>query len=172
MGDSISVPFRGSVEAGRQLQELSAELRRVGHDGLLRKMRRNIRGAASPVMADLRSAVMSVEVSSSRGGHARPDTSTGLRRRIAGAITTSVTARRVRILVSARRVGPYGAVLPKYLDGTLPGYRKWRTRVFGRDVWVTQQGQAWWFVTINGDVGIIEKSVIAAMDETARELKG
>lgn len=169
----VSIQMGGAVELGARLRQLSDELKAAGRGDLARRMRRNIRRAATPVEADLRRAAMSVHVTSSKGGHVRPDRDTGLRRRVAGAITTSVTARGVRIKVDARRVDPnakYGASLPKYLDATLPRNQVWRHRVFGRDVWVAQRGQPWFFVTITGHERDFRQAILLAWDETAREL--
>jgi hypothetical protein len=162
------------VQGGVQIRELSAKLKEAGRGDLTRKMRANIRKEANPVIADLRRAVMSVQVASlppnDRGGRGRPDRDTGLRRRVASALTTSVTAKGVRIVVSARRVGNYGAALPKYLDASLPKYQIWRHPVFGRGVWVAQRGQPWFFETIMRHATDFRKAVLAALDETARKL--
>lgn len=158
------------VQGGMELRRLSADLKRAGRGDLTRKMRRNIRNAARPVEADLRSAVMSVQVASSRHGLARPDTDTQLRQRIAAAIGTSITSKGVRIRVNANRVGDYGAALPKYLDASIRGYTRWRHPVFGHDVWVEQRGQPWFFNTINRHATDFRRAVLDALDDIAREL--
>jgi hypothetical protein len=172
MASSIAIPLGGSVDAGKQLQELSAKLKTVGHDGLMRKMRRNIRVAGGPVIVDLRGKVMAVKVTPGRKGGA--PSNSHLRARVAGALTTSVTARRVRIEVSASKFGPYGASLPKYLDGTFARYKRWRHPVYGHKErqWAQQAGQPWFFKTVTQHSSDFRRAVLAAMDETARELEG
>jgi hypothetical protein len=161
------------VQGGVELRRLAEDLRTAGRKDLTAMMRRNIRAAGRPVMADLRTAIMSTQVTTNRGGHVRPDTDTHLRQRIADALTVSNTRNGIRIVVSARRVGPYGASLPKYLDATIKTYVRWRHKVFGReDVWVEQRGQPWFFNTINRHSTDFRKAVLAAVDEIARILKG
>lgn len=171
MGTTIGIPIGGSVAAGKQLQELSAKLQTVGHDGLMRKMRTNIRAAGVPTVADLRVKVRTVKVTPGRQGGAPSESH--LRERVAAALATSVTAKRVRIEVNAAKFGPYGASLPKYLDGTLARYKRWRHPVFGRmeDTWQQQSGEPWFFKIITQHSRDFRAAVLAAMDETARELK-
>jgi hypothetical protein len=171
MGTSIPLSMRGSsVDAGKQLQELSAKLRTVGHDGLMRKLRRNIRVAGGPVIADLQGKVQAVKVTPGRKGGSPSDSH--LRERVANALTTSVTDRRVRIMVNGRKVGPSGDALAKYLDGTDKRYKRWRHPVYGhRDRWGEQTGQPWFYKTITQHSSDFRRAVLAAMDETARELK-
>lgn len=166
-GFSVQVGIRG----GEQFREVSRALRKAGRGDLQKNLRRNIRAAARPVEADLRAAVMRVRVTSDKGGAVRPDLSTGLRARTARAIGTSVTQRGVRIKVNEKKIGPYGRSLPRYLDGTIAKYRRWRHPVFGQEtVWVEQQGSAWFFSTIRSRAGTFQRAILAAMDETTRDL--
>lgn len=160
------------LQGGEAIKRLQADIRKAQRADLDRMMRRNIRTAARPVIADLRSTVLSIQVSSSRGGVARPDTDTQLRQRIARAVSVSTTRKGVRIVVPGRRIGSYGAALSKYLDTTIKGYARWRHPVFGHDVWAEQRGQPWFFNTINRHATDFRRAVLAAVDEIARILKG
>lgn len=161
-----------SVKGAEQFRDLSKALRKAGRGDLKRNLTRNIRRAGRPVEADLRAAVMSVQVSSSKGGTARPDTSTGLRARTARAIGTSVTQNGIRLRVNEKKVGPYGRSLPRYLDGSIAKYSRWRHPVFGRPTaWAEQSGSAWFFSTIRSRVGTFRRAVLDAMDDTTRELE-
>jgi len=161
------VPIFATVDAGQRLQRLSADIRRAGEGGLQRKMRRNIRAAAQPAVADLRTAVMGVDVTSTRGGVARPDSSTMLRSRIASAIRVSATANRVDIRVNGRLVDPtYGDSLTRGVTGQ----GRWRHPVFGRDVWTQQRGVSWFYPTLARHELAFRRAVEQAMAETAREL--
>ena len=143
----------------------------MGRRDLQKKMRRNIRTAARPVIADLRSAVMAVDVKSSQGGTARPDNSTGLRARVGGALMVRTGKRGIRIRVDAKKVGEHGRSLPRYLDADLNRYKRWAHRVFGdRDVWVAQQGEPWFFTTIRQHYPTFRRAVLNAMAEAEREL--
>lgn len=114
------------IRGGEQFRDLAKTLRAQGRGDLQKNLRRTIKAASKPVENELRSAVMRVQVTSTKGGTARPDLATGLRARTARAIQTSITQRGIRVKVNAAKVGPYGASLPRYLDGSIPGYSRWR----------------------------------------------
>lgn len=160
------------IAGGAQMRKLTQALKEQSNGDIRREMRRNVRVAAKPVIVDLRRAVMSVEVTSTRHGTARPDTDTDLRRRVAGALTTSVTRTGVRIVVNGRKVGPYGGALSRYLDADSPRAQRWRHQVFGHDVWTMQQGQPWFFVTIVRHVDTFRRAVLRALDDAIDKLKG
>jgi hypothetical protein len=152
---------------GQQLEKLSARIAQAGRGELQRKMRRNIRQAADPAVRDLRRAVMGVEVASTRGGTAPPDNSTRLRGRIADAIGVQTTTNTVAVRVNGRLVDPtYGSSLVR----GMAGQGRWRHPVFGRDVWTQQQGQPWFYQTMQHHEVAFRRAVEQAMAETAREL--
>jgi len=158
------------VQGGLQLHSLVADLKKAERADLSRKMRRNVRTAAKPVIADVRSAVLGIHMSPPRKG---PAGHTGLRARAGNALTTSITGKGVRILVSARKFGDYGTTLPKYMDGEMPGYGRWRHPVYGNtNVWADQKGQPWFFVTIRQHATDFRKAVLAALDEIIDILAG
>jgi hypothetical protein len=161
------------VQGGLALKELSADLKAQGRGELSRKMRANVRSAGAPVVADLRRAVMAVQVESDRGGYARPDEDRGLRLAVAKALAISITQKGIRIRVNEKRVDPvYGRSLPRYLDASLKKYQRWRHPVFGNsDVWVEQTGQPWFFVTILRHADDFRRAVLRAVDDTIRELR-
>lgn len=155
-----------------QVDRLLRRLKEEGRGDLVRRMRRNIRVAGRPVVADLRRAALGVRVTSGRGGSVPPDRSTGLRARVAAAVTISTTKRGVRIRVPAGRVGEHGRSLPRYLDAELNNYKRWRHPVFGHRErpWVEQRGSPYFFVTIRKHYPEFRRAVLAAMDEAGREL--
>ncbi len=164
------LPIFVSVHGANRLKTLSRDLKAAGAGDLRRELRKEIRQAGKPVVADVRRAVMAVNVSSSRGGTARPDRSTGLRARVARATGLSVTARGIRIRVSGRRLGK-DAKLAKYLDASLGRYTRWRHPVFGnRKVWAEQKGQPFFFVTIRKHTKDFRKACFDAMDKTADKI--
>lgn len=163
------------VVGGIELRRLTRQLKDLQRRDLSRRLRAKIRQATNPVIRDLRTAVMNVEVTALPPGRAggarrwaRPEHE--LRRRVAAAITTSITANGVRIKVSANRIGPYGSSLAKYLDAEITQYRRWRHPVYGHDVWVLQRGQPWFFATISDRANDLERAVLEAVDEIKREL--
>lgn len=178
-----------AAQGARELRELGQRIKEAGRDDLRRKMRKHIRDAGKPVVADMKRAVLGVGVTRGNDPYRRrteetgsaprrstdrwgPRT-TGLRARTARALTTSQTRKGIRILVSAQRFGDYGLTLPRYLDSTAsPRWRRWRHPVFGdRDVWVEQRGDPWFFVTFARHKGRFINAVDDAIDETLRELE-
>lgn len=170
----MAAELKFTVGGASELEELSRRLKDQRRGDLQKKLRSNITKAARPVQGQLRAAARSVQVRSSKGGQVRPDTSTGLRARVARAVRISVTRKGVRFVVSASQVDPqYGASLPRYLDGELPRYRRWRHPVFGdAETWAMQFGSPWFFRTIRRHTRRVEQAIGEAMDETAREIAG
>jgi hypothetical protein len=160
------------VQGGLALRDLSSELKgHANRQQLSRRMRANVRAAGAPVVADLRRAVLAVEVESDQGGFARPDRDRGLRQMVARALAISITQKGIRIRVNEKKVDPrYGRSLPRYLDASLQKYQRWRHPVFGHDVWVEQKGQPWFFVTILRHADDFRRAVLKALDDTIDEL--
>lgn len=167
---SVSTSYR--TEGGEQLRRLAKRLKAAGNAKELEKnMTRRIRKAAIPLTRDMRAAVRAVEVSSTKGGHARPDNSTNLRNRVASAIRVSTALRGIRVYVSGKAVGPYGSTLALYLDAELAFFSKWRHPVFGnKEKWVTQTGQPWFYVTARKHYWRFQQEVREAIDDTLEKL--
>lgn len=167
------------VAGGIELRKLLRDLKQQARGDLARKLRRNIRRAADPVVTDLRGAVMRVDVTADPPGR-RPGRAyrnrPHLRAKVAAAIGVTITQKGVRIRVNANKVGPYGSALSKYLDAEIAQYRRWRHPVFGRvtrggdEVWAVQHGQPWFFNTIEGHVDDFRRAVLDAIDEVRDEL--
>ena len=134
------------VSGADRYRALSRRLRKAA-DGneLQRKLTKSIRSEGGPALAAVREAWLAVDVTSlppnNRGGHARPDTSTGLRSRVARASVITVQQRGIKITVRGKQVDPNYPSLVFYLNG-MPKAKPWRHPVFGnREVWVAQRGQ-------------------------------
>lgn len=165
-------PIFVAIEGAERFKRLSRDLKAAGRGDLKKRLRREIRDAGKPVVRDVARAALASGFTSTRGGTARPDTSTNLRSRVAKATQLSVTQRGIRIKVNERKLGPYGASMPRYLDGTLRNYRRLRHPVFGnRDVWVAQSGTGFFFETINRHSADFRRAIFGAMDATISELE-
>lgn len=172
----------GRGRSSQALQELRRRMKAAGRVDLASKMRRQIKQAGDPVVAEIRGAVMQVQVTSSRGGQGHPKRSTNLRARVAAATGISQTQKGIRIRVSANRVDPqYGVTLPRYLDASLGGrWVRWRHPIF----WpgpigtaparrVTQQkGSPYFFDTINRHKEDFSRAVDQAAQDALREMLG
>lgn len=185
----VSASIIISNEGARDLRMLGERIKQAGRTDLRKKMRKNIRDAGQPVVADLRRAVMGVKVTRGNDPYLRRTQetgvaprrstdrwgprSTGLRMRTARALTLSQTRKGIRIQVSARKFGDYGVTLPRYLDTEAsPRWKRWRHPVFGDpDVWVEQSGSPWFFVTFSKHKSKFIDAVDDAIDEMIRELE-
>lgn len=167
--DDIDIRLRTNGES--EFRALAQRLRRAGSGELEKKLRSNIRAAGRPVLAQLKVAVMAVEVQSSKGGHAPPSYSRLLRKRISSALRMSVAYKGIRFAVQSQLLGEgkYSENLPRYLDGELPGYKNWRHPVFGKEPWVVQHGKPWFFVTIRAHAGDFEDACVKAINEIVME---
>jgi hypothetical protein len=146
---------------------VSMEIVSHGRGDLIGPLRTAIRREGAPTIAAVKAAWLSVEVSSTRGGTARPDRSTGLRARVSAATKLSITSTGIRVTVTERAVDPrYGKALTWYLDAS--GRRPWRHPVFGhRHTWTTQRGQEVFFSTIDAHAPAFRAAIAAAMEVVA-----
>lgn len=169
---SGDMEIRLFTDGEKEFRSLSRALLRASAGELEKKLRSNLRQAAQPVLAELRTAVMAVEVSSSRGGMGRPSYSRQLRRRIASAMRISVAFAGIRFAVQASAVGDgkYSGALAKYLDGELPMYKNWRHPVFGRDAWTVQHGSPYFFVTIRAHASDFEEACASAVNDVLNDI--
>ena len=161
--------------SSRELEQLADRLREAGNGRRAQqRYQRAVAEVSRPIVPQLRAAVQNVRVTSSRGGMGRPDRSTNLRQRVASAIGVRGTRAGVRIHVDADQVDPqYGASLPRYLDGELQQWRRWRHPVFGHtDRWVSQTGSPWFFRTIRRHESRVRRAIARAMQDIAREIQG
>lgn len=151
-------------------REVARRLRKAGRGDLQRELTKAVRKEGAPALAAVRAAWLTVDVESSQGGTARPDTATGLRRRVARATRISVRQNGITISVSGKRVDPKYPSLAHYLNG-FPRKRAWRHPVFGNRLnWTAQRGQEVFWPTLNEHRPRWRKAVEAAMDRFVAEL--
>lgn len=159
-----------------ELSRLARRFRVAGSGGFQRDLQSNIRREARPVLTQIKASVRSLEVGSTKGGTARPDTSTGLRARLAAATDVTPRGNGVRFEVHGPQVDPkYGHRLAKLTDTELAP--RWRHPVFqwagrARTKWTTSVGRPWFFVTIRGAEDQFRGAVLRAMAATARKIMG
>jgi hypothetical protein len=158
-----------------ELARLVSRLKAQDSGEAQRRYANAIRAASGPIEAQLRSAALGVRVTSARAG-SRVSRSHrhNLRQRVAGAVGHRNTRRGLRFIVRADQVDErYGASLPRYLDGELRGWRRWRHPVFGdTETWVQQAGSPWFFTTIRKASGRVEAKILDAMDGVIHDITG
>jgi hypothetical protein len=164
------------TEGTRQYRDVSRRLREAGRGDLQRKLTRAVKSEGQPALAAVRAAWLGVHVTplppNDRGGHGRPDTSTGLRRRVAAATQIQARQNGISIFVNAARVDPNYPSLPYYLNG-FPRKRPWRHMVFGnKNVWVAQRGQEVLFPTLMKFAPVWRQGCLGAMNDTIRQIEG
>jgi len=146
---------------------VAAKLRAAGHGDLQRKLTAAIRKDGGPALAAVRAAWLGIEVGSTRGGVAPPDTSTGLRRRAAAA--TQMSARPTGIRISADG----NAVVPGYPSVLLHlnGQGRWTHPVFGhRRAQTTETGTEVFAPTLMRFAPKWESGLLRVMEETVRDI--
>lgn len=159
------------VDGAYRLRETARKLKEAGAKDLRRNLLREIRKAGKPAVDDVKRAVRAAP---SKGqGEARGRRS--LRAAIARAtqVTVSTTAANpsIRIRVSAAKFKSAGpATLPKYFDGELGKFARWRHPVFGSDNWVDQGSHPYFFTTIRHHAGDFRRAIGDAIDDTLDEL--
>lgn len=164
------------VGSTAELRRLARRLNAAGSGGLERDVQAELRRAAVPVLAATKAKVRGASFTGSKGGHGAPDTSTGLRSRLAAATVKTDHGNGVRFKVLGPQVdNRYGTRLAKLSDTELaPRWRhpvfKWSGRRSTR--WTTQVGQPWFFVTIRAGQAALAAGVRKAMEATARKITG
>lgn len=148
---------------------VSSQIISSGHGDLIGPLRTAIRREGTPTVSAVRAAWLTVDVTSSRGGTARPDESTNLRARVAAATRLSITSTGIRITVNGDAVDPrYGRSLVWYLNGS---GRPWRHPIFGRRArsqdWAVQRGQEVLFSTVEAHAPAFRAGIARAMEEVA-----
>jgi hypothetical protein len=164
------------IASTRDLVQVRKRLQRAGDGRTGRRARRRLVTATPTVVRRVQTAARAVEVGSSRGGTARPNTSTNLRGRIADAVKHVASADGVVIYIAGWQVGRNGSRLAQYLDTEdLP---RWRVPVFasaarieaGTVSWVTQTGQPYFYITIRAADDHYERALEGVMAKIVREI--
>lgn len=163
-----------SVDGADKYKRLARRLKEAGRGDLQRRLSRTIRREGQAALNDVRVAWMGVDVTSSRGGTARPDVSTGLRSRVAAATRIQVLQNGTRISVNTKKVDPAYPSLAWYLNGS--GRRPWRHPIFGRrdnpGDWAEQRGEETFFKTMSRHAPAWRRATVRVIDEIAREIEG
>lgn len=149
---------------------LNERLDTGGHVDLQRDLTRAVQTEGIPTLAAVRSAWLSIEVTSSKGGTVRPDKSTRLRWRTAMATRIAATRTGVSVTVNGQAIDPrYGKSLAWYLNAS---GRPWRHPVFGRrdnpSDWAEQRGREVFHSTIRARQPAFRAAIMVAMEQTAR----
>lgn len=170
-----------SVSGAADLKALGARLKEAGDKNLTKELRRGLRKAAKPAVADVQQAARDIPVRGARGGGKKarrvfhkgkrtPKTGFGLRATIARATRAEVKtsgAARVTIRTYARYLPQDQRRLPRLLDRE----KGWRHPVFGDlENWVDQYGSPWFGATLKKHGPTVRKEAFAAMKRVAEQI--
>lgn len=130
---------------GKDLREISRELRKMDDKELLKRFRKELRGAAAPLVPAVRASIRAIPSK-------QPYKASGLRGQMSRATSLQVkTAGRqasVVIRVDGRKMPPRAKAVQSYMEGTKP---RWRHPVYGNtDVWVQQPPQPYFYQVMAG----------------------
>lgn len=158
------------VDSTREMKQVARRFEVASRGRAGQQAARGIVRAARPVKGQIKAAVRMVEVESSQGGTARPDSSTNLRGRVAAATEVATTPGGATFFVAGYQLGVNGTRLAQYLD--TEDRPRWRHPVFGRASapWQTQTGQPYFYVTIRAAEPQFTAAVESACAGIAEEI--
>ena len=137
--------FRIGV-TGKDLAEVSRELRKAGNGTVTKQFRQELRAVAAPFVPAVRSSIAAIPVKGTAG-------STGLRQRLSKAVTlrvrTSGKNAQVSILMSTGKMPDGQKSLPAMMEGT----KQWQHPVFGphdSETWTSQPSHQYFFPVVRG----------------------
>lgn len=172
------------ITTPRQLRELAKQLRAGGHGDIVKPFRKAVRDAAKPVLTDVRSTVMRLQIvgqggtsTNVRGGgraarvrHAATNKArlnAGLRATVASSVRVRSLARGVTIEVNKAKLPPDQRSMPNDLESS----KGWRHPVFGnREVWASQRGGPWFYPTCRRHAEDFRSAIYAAGEDAAAQL--
>lgn len=148
------------VEMGPEFQRVANALREIDAKGPSR-MRAKMKQAATPIVADVRAAALSLP--------ARGVKHTGLRARLAKSVSVQASVgNNARVRFVTRMNNPSEAMLPRGEDS---GNTGWRHPVYGnQDNWVHQRGGSWFRETIEDDGDLVERRLTDVLEEFAQQV--
>lgn len=153
------------IQQQEQFARLARQLKDVENgQKLQRRLTRNVRRSGQPALAAVKAKWPTIDVQSQGDGGEH----SGLRSRAVAATMISVTAKGIRIRTIGRRVDPRYPSLAFYLNGL---GKEWRYPVYGnRKIWRVNKGQEIFHPTLMRYEKAWRAGVVAAMDETAKEI--
>lgn len=155
---SVEVEIRG----GDHLARIAAALNEVGRVDLRRKMIRDLRRAAAPMVPKVRTAIRGIP--SKHDGTLRNEMAKATRLQIRSAGSQAGMA----IRVDGRKMPVGKGSLPALMEGRK---RPWRHPVYGnREVWVTQPSHGYFYRTVEPMAAGVRVLMGATAAEIAREV--
>jgi hypothetical protein len=148
------------IVSGPEFTRVANELRAVDAS-FPGKLRAALRRAATPIVADVRMAALSLP--------ARGRRHTGLRARLAKGVGVQAgVGNNARMRFVTKVDNPQEAELPRGEDS---GERGWRHPVFGnQNNWVHQRGGSWFRETIADDRSFLDDRIQGVLDDAVQQI--
>lgn len=159
------MPSSARLRHGRDLTRIVRELKQMDDREVLKRFRKELRGAARPLVPIVRASIRAIPSS-------RPYTADGLRGQLSRATTLEVktVGRQASavIRVDGRKMPNRAKSVQAYMEGTKP---RWRHPVFGnREVWVQQPAQPYFYKVMDRAGPLARLAVNRVMDQISRDI--
>lgn len=152
------------IRHGEDLVRVVRKLKAQDSKQVLAQFRKELRSAARPIVPAVRASIR--RIPSSRAYSAK-----GLRGQLSRATTLEVktTGRQASVIVrvDGRKMPDKARSVQAYMEGVKP---RWRHPVFGRDVWVQQQPNPYFFAVMRMAGPLGRAAVGKVMDKFTKNL--
>ncbi|MFI0718924.1 hypothetical protein [Streptomyces sp. NPDC021224] len=149
---------------GRDLTRITRELRRMDDRELLKRFRRELRGAARPLVPAVRASIRSIP-------SGRRYTAAGLRGQLSRAtgLEVKTTGRQAAVII--RVDGRKMPTKAKSLQAYMEGLKRWRHPVYGnRNVYVTQSPHPYFFTVMRTGGTRARVAVNRVIDQVSKDI--
>jgi hypothetical protein len=150
---------------GKDLAEISRELRRMNDKEMLKRFRKELRAAATPLVPAVRASIAAIPSS-------RPYSADGLRGHMSRATTLQVRTvgkqASVVIRVDGRKMPPRSRAVQSYMEGVKS---PWRHPVYGnREVWVKQEPNPYFYKVMDRAGPLARLAVNRVLDQVSKDI--
>jgi len=154
-----------AARKGKDLAQISRELRKMNNKQMATRFRKELRAAASPLVPAVRASIR--RLPSSRGYSA-----SGLRGRLSRAtkleVRTTGKEAGVAIRVDGRKMPAHQRAVPAYMEGTK---KRWKHPVYGRrSLWVSQGAHPYFYRVMAAAGGRARTAVGRVMDQVSKDI--
>jgi hypothetical protein len=155
-----------TVRDSGDLRRIAKELKAMNDKELKKKLSKELRAAARPLVPVTRKAIRAIPSS-------RSYSAAGLRGRMSKAVRTEVKTSGkqagVRIRVDGRKMPAKQGALPAYMEGSK---KPWRHPVYGnREVWVVQTAKPYFYKTLRPKAGpAARKAVNRVITDVSKQI--
>lgn len=156
----------GTLRHGKDLRDISRELRSMGNKELTKRFRKELRAAATPLVPMVRASIRAIPSS-------RPYTSAGLRGQLVRAtgvqVKTTGKQAAVIIRVDGRKMPNRSKRVQEYMEGTVS--KPWRHPVFGNaGVWARQPPQPYFYKVVRSAGPRARAAVGRVLDKVSKDI--